>query len=137
MTCVAHGLCGVVVMIEFGWGDYEKSYIVLTFRDRWTSDEFIKAVNSLYRDMHEVDKSINMVIDLRYSHSPPTSILSVIIRAIRARPRDFGRTIIVVQSKIWQKLYNAVTHNRQGFSVDIHFVRNVDEAYNLLLAATN
>lgn len=124
-------------MLKFGWGDYDETYIVLTFKEKWTSDEFAQIVSDLYSQIKAIQRTIHIFIDLRYSAPPPVSILGIVVGAIRTHPPNMGRVIVLSQSNIWKRLYDIATIHRPDRSLDIHFVRNVDYAYNLLVTASN
>ncbi len=124
-------------MIDFGWGDLDQTYLVVAFRDIWTSDQFVTMVATLSSNIRNANQSVNCIIDLRYSGVPPMSILGAVTSAVRQRSNNLGRVIVVSQSNIWKRLYDAFIYKKQDHRMDLIFVNSMDEAYPLILAASS
>ena len=125
-------------MINFGWGDYDRTYGVVEFNGDWTTENLVTSVSSIYNELKTANQPINLMIDLRHSAVPPTSVMGVASRIVTGRSTfPIGRVIVITKTFLWKRLYDAMSQTRLGYSIDIHFVENIDTAYQLLLTADN
>ncbi len=122
-------------MIDFGWGDYDNAYGVIKSNGSWTLENFVTSVAEVYDKFKIQHSQINLIVDLRHSAVPPTSIISIDSRVFIGRPLILRRVIVINKTLLWKRLYEAITQNRLDHSIDIHFVESVDKAYKLLLTA--
>ena len=120
-------------MIDFGWGDYEQSYCVLSFNGYWTKQDFVDAMALVSDNLSFKTKPINIIVDFRYSAAPPADIIGVSSGIISPYEALVGRVIIIHKSLLWKRLYQIMASNPKTIPLDIRFVKNVDEAYQLLL----
>lgn len=125
-------------MINFGWGDYDRTYGVVEFNGDWTTENLVTSVSTIYNELKTANQPINLMIDLRYSAVPPTSVMGVASRIVTGRSTfPIGRVIVITKTFLWKRLYDAMSQTRLGYSIDIHFVEDIDTAYQLLLTADN
>ena len=122
-------------MINFGWGDYDKTYCVLSFEGHWTIEEFIDSVGFVHTELNNPFKTINIMIDLRHSDAPPEDIMTVTNAYAEPPPSFKGRAIVIYKAVLWKRLYDLMLENGQYHALDIHFVKSVDEAYQLLVTS--
>lgn len=133
----AVSLYRVSFMINFGWGDYDQTYSVLSFEGHWTTQDFASTISSMYHELKTEAHSIDLLVDLRHSGVPPTSIMGLASRVIKGQSASsFGRIIIISNTFIWKRLYEAVIHTHNAPLIDVYFVDNVDKAYQLLISET-
>ena len=125
-------------MINFGWGDYDRTYGVVEFNGDWTTENLVTSVSTIYNELKNANQPINLMIDLRHSAVPPTSVMGVASRIVTGRSTfPIGRVIVITKTFLWKRLYDAMSQTRLGYSIDIHFVEDIDTAYQLLLTADN
>ncbi len=125
-------------MISFGWGDYDHTYGVIEFNGDWTTENLVTSVSTIYNELKTANKPINLMIDLRHSAVPPTSVMGVASRIVTGRSTfPLGRVIVITKTFLWKRLYDAMSQSRLDYSIDIHFVESIDKAYELLLTADN
>ncbi|GAB5491727.1 MAG: hypothetical protein Phog2KO_19420 [Phototrophicaceae bacterium] len=121
-------------MIDFGWGDYEQSYCVLSFNGYWTTQDFMNTMSLVTNSLSVKTKPINIIVDFRYSAAPPADIIGVSSGIISPYESLVGRVIIIHKSLLWKRLYELMVSNPKTIPLDSCFVKDVDEAYQLLLA---
>ncbi|MEM9951887.1 MAG: hypothetical protein AAF846_09820 [Chloroflexota bacterium] len=124
-------------MLEYGWGDYEETYMVVRFHEYWTVEDYVQCVISVSSKLMQLDHEINFIVDLRHSAAPPATVFSVITRSISQRPKNVGRVVVVTTTPLWKRVYGTLINYQVDHDnkLNIRFVMSMDEAYSLILSA--
>ncbi|MEO1286219.1 MAG: hypothetical protein AAFV93_00520 [Chloroflexota bacterium] len=122
-------------MLEYGWGDYEETFMVIRFHEYWTVEDYVQCIIGVSSKVVQLDHDINFIVDLRYSATPVASVFPLVVRSIMQRPRHVGRVVVVASTPIWRRLYNTMISPKLADTFDIRFVMSMDEAYSLILSA--
>lgn len=119
-------------MIEYGWGNLEKTYLVLAFNGKLNSGEMRAAIEGVYELARSRKNAVSVIVDLRYAAHPPLDVLPVLVRGIKTLPRNIDQTIIINDNAMWKRLHDVI---KQAYGVRIptvHWVATVEAAYKLL-----
>jgi DNA integrity scanning protein DisA with diadenylate cyclase activity len=121
-------------MLNYGWGDDEKRYLVLSFVGEWSTQEFEQALIELSQEAETSPHKLSLVIDLRRSAYPPTNILNILGTTQYRRLCKIERITVISIRPIWKRLYNVFEQLYQMSHRDLLFVDNVDAAYSRLVS---
>ncbi len=122
--------------IRIDWGDYDQTFLIMSFNGRWTADEYYRAINDLYKHASVQDHALELMVDLRYSVQPPQNLVTLIRSTLnQERSMTIDQVVIITQSGFWQQIFSVVrkVHGRE-LDTDVHFVESVDQAYSMLSA---
>lgn len=118
-------------MITYDWGNHEDTLMVVYFVGRWDLDEFRYASNEIVQLAQCRDEPIVILIDLRRSSGAPTGIMPIAFQYGRTYPKNIQRVIIISRTIIWEKLWDTIETIFGKTNFPIHFVKEVDMAYQL------
>lgn len=119
-------------MLRYGWGDDEKRYWVISFEGTWSTTEFMHALNELLEAVNSKPEKISLMIDLRHSGNPPSTVLSIVGSSAYQKFCFIKQITIISNRPLWKRLYQVFEQLYQASHKDLRFVETVDEAYRRL-----
>lgn len=120
-------------MIIVDWGSADENLLIWKFHGHWTDTEYSQAVMQSNALIVSQPHIVDIICDMREAKIPKTSVLSLAVAAIQRRPRNLGVTIIITHSTFWQNMYELLKRNRRlKRRATLHFVNDVDRAYNIV-----
>lgn len=117
--------------MEIGWINFEETVIAFNFRGKWTAEDFYLALDEIRELLREKPYSVQLVIDVSYSITPPPNLMTLLRMAFKTLPSNIEQAVIISKSKFWVRVFQILEEaNLVPFA--LQFVNNADDAYLLL-----
>lgn len=115
------------------WGDADETLWIWRFVGTWTANDFKQALHTAQTAFVSKTHPIDVIVDIRQSQAVPKNLLALVRIGIQPIYHHNGSAIIVTESRFWKKIHDlAVSLFFEGKPTGIHFVRTIDQAYDLL-----
>lgn len=122
-------------MISLGWGNSNKNLLVWRMENAWNGDMFLETLNHSFQLMSSKGDKIDVLMDFQAHNKPPVNLLDV-LSALKDVPHNLGRVVVIGASDEGMRSYYIAIQEYNLPELDVHFVHDANDAYNLIYAST-
>jgi len=120
-------------MISLGWGNSNENLLIWRMENAWNGDMFQETLDYLFRLMSSKCGVIDILMDLQTDNEPPANLLDA-LSALKNIPHNLGRVVVIGASDDGMNSFYMATQDYNLPELDIHFVHDANDAYNLIYA---
>ncbi len=118
--------------IQTKWYDDTHQAIVREFDRQWTWEDFYASQQVVHEMLQSVPYDVHQIIDFSASQTLPSNILTHIGKSERNMPKNRGKSIVVIQSPLYQTMYNILTKVFPSIVTRVVLVKTREEAEEIL-----
>lgn len=120
-------------MLEYGWGDFEHTHLIVVFDDNWVLSDFARMSTDIVSLAGLAQQPVKLLFDLRQAGSPPSNLMQSTGWLFEHLPETVTSIIIISSDTFWHSIFK-ISHDIYASRKSmVHRVMTVDEAYHLLI----
>jgi hypothetical protein len=118
--------------INIFWDNSEQSIVRQEFNGRWTSDEYVKSVFTMYEMMRTVPHKVHIIVDMTRTEGFTSRMLAAAPRFNENLPENRGLTVGINIPNYLISIVRVATRIYPQLGRYLHFANTVDEAYQII-----
>ncbi len=118
--------------IYVDWDNPTQSVLRFIFISPWTWDEFYEMHNQVAALCGEVNRTIDVIVDVTETKALPQNALTHFSKAVSHLPPNDGVYVAIGVSTFLKSMVDIVLKQAPELSEKLYMVNNLDEAYTLI-----
>lgn len=121
--------------IRVDWGDDSKRYILVTYLDEWTWQDYQESYRTRFEMIRTVEHTVDVIVDVRAYPNPPGPDAARYLKLMwDMRPPNLGRTIMIGAdtSGFMKNLVQIFANMMKAESQRPYFVDSMEQALALI-----
>ena len=118
--------------INVFWDNPQQDIIRQEFNGRWTSDEYVSSVLTMYDMMRPVPHKVHIIVDMTRTEGLTTRMIAAAPRFNEKLPPNRGLTIGINVPSYLISIVRIATRIYPQLGRYLHFANSVDEAYKII-----
>ncbi len=118
--------------IKLFWDNPEQNIIRQEFSGRWTSDEYVQSVFTMYDMMRTVPHRVHIIVDMTRTEGFTTRMLAAAPRFHEKLPDNRGLTVGISIPRHLVTIVRVATRVYPRLGRYLHFTDTLDGAYQII-----
>ena len=118
--------------IHVFWDNPERNIIRQEFNGRWTSDEYVKNVFTMYDMIRTVPHKVHIIVDMTRTEGMTTRMIAAAPRFNANLPDNRGMTVGINIPSYLVSIVRVATRIYPRLGRNVHFTNTLDEAYTTI-----
>lgn len=118
--------------IKLFWDSAEQNIIRQEFHGRWTSDEYVQSVFTMYEMIGSVPHKVHIIVDMTQTEGFTTRMLAAAPRFNEKLPENRGLTVGINIPRYLVSIVRVATRVYPRLGRYLHFTDSLNEAYKVI-----
>ena len=118
--------------IHVSWGNEQKTYTLFRFENKWTWDEYHRAIDEANELVKDCGYTVNVLVDVTQCHLFPQNLLSNVRSSVLQHSHKTDLVVVVTTSRFVEMLLHTLEKVTGKQSLHLRVVHTLEEGGQIL-----